>query len=70
MKIVPFTGITILPEPANNVLQKAVEHGNLDDVLILGWDMEGDFWFSGNTCDTGNILTLLAKARKKIEDDI
>lgn len=70
MSVVPFPGITILPEPANSVLQKAIEHAQLDDVLILGWNWEGEFWFSGNTSDTGNILILLAKARKQIEDGI
>jgi hypothetical protein len=63
--VVPFTGITKLDLPAERIISGAAE-ANLGTVVIIGFDGEGDFFFSSNKADGGEVLWLMELARKKL----
>lgn len=62
--VVLFTGLYWADEPADTILQKQL--GAYDKLLIIGWDKEGEFRFSGSLSDKRDILFLLKKAEKFI----
>jgi hypothetical protein len=63
--VVPFTGITKLDLPAERIIGGAAK-ANLDAVVIIGFDGDGDFFFSANKADGGEVLWLMELARKKL----
>lgn len=64
-KVVPFTGVTRLDTPPEKVLNAALEAG-LGQVVIVGFDKEGDFYFASSQADGGDTLWLIALAQKKL----
>jgi len=60
-----FPGITKQDWPANHLLTKAVAH-ELDEVVIIGFDKEGDFYFASNKKDGPTVLWWLEIARAKL----
>lgn len=64
-KILWFSGNTSLDIPAKRVLKTAKEHG-LRDVIVIGNDMEGDFYFAGSPGDAREVLWMLARAQKSL----
>lgn len=56
----------------DRVLEACPEYG-LTDVVILGFDKDGEFYFASSLAGTGDILYLFEKARHellKMEDHI
>lgn len=62
MTVVPFTGITTVDEPANQILEKAKDW-DLDRCLVVGTDQEGKLVFGGNESDLGTMLLILERAK-------
>jgi hypothetical protein len=63
--VVPFTGITKLDLPAERIVSGA-SAANLETVVVIGFDGNGDFFFSSNKADGGEVLWLMELARKKL----
>lgn len=53
---------TTVPEPADQVLEKAKGQG-LDTVVVVGLLESGDLWVSGNQSDLPLTVYLLEKAK-------
>lgn len=66
--IVAFPGITTLDIPAERVLQRAIDEP-ITDVVVLGWDKDGDFYFASSKADGGDVLWLLEIAKGKLLKD-
>lgn len=56
--------ITRLDLPADKVLEKAI--GQLDSVVIMGYDKEGEEVFASSIADGGNVLWLLEQCKLKL----
>lgn len=56
-----ITKLDINPE---RVLKGAQD--KLEDVVILGWDKEGGFYFASSQADGGDVLWLLELAKKEL----
>ena len=65
-KIIPFTGITKLDLDPDLILEGA--KGNLEGVVILGWDSDGDFYGASSYADGGTVMWLLEMCRRKLLD--
>jgi len=63
-KVIPFTGITKLDIPADKVIESAL--GNLEGVVILGYDKDGQEYFASSYADGGDMLWLLERAKKAL----
>ena len=46
-----------------DLLLRGALKADLEDVVILGWDEDGDLFFSGSLTSKGDILWLLENAR-------
>jgi len=55
---------TTLNIPPDRILLRAM--GNLTDVLVIGYDHEGNEYFSSSCPDGANILWLLERAKLKL----
>lgn len=62
--VVPFPGITRLDLPADRIITAA--QGNLEDVVIVGWDLNGGFYFGSLKADGAEVLWFLEIAKKKL----
>jgi len=62
--VVPFPVVTRLDLPADRIITAA--QGNLEDVVIVGWDLNGDFYFGSSKADGAEVLWLLEIAKKKL----
>jgi hypothetical protein len=60
-----FPGITVKDHEPNVMLDLAKE-GALQSVVILGHDNDGEFFFSSNKADGGEVLWLLEMAKKQL----
>ncbi len=60
-----FNGITKLDIPVDCILSGAAE-SDLQSVIVLGWDKEGEFYFASSMADGGDILWLLELTKKKL----
>lgn len=70
--IVQGNFITTLPIPPEKVLQAALDRG-LAEVVVVGFDSDGDFYFSGSDASTPVNLHMLMRASyelMKAEDRI
>ena len=65
--VVDFTGMTKLPIDPDKVLSAAI--GELDSVVIIGWDKDDDLWFSISHSEKEGILYLLESAKKNLMDN-
>lgn len=63
-KVFDFTGITTLDIDPDRVLQKAV--GQLQGVVVIGFDHEGEFYGASSYADGGNAIWLLEVCKKRI----
>lgn len=50
---------------ADNVLQTAINEG-LQNVIVIGWNADGDFYFSSSYSDGPETLWLLAQAQRQL----
>lgn len=64
-EIMPFTGITSLDIPPDRVLQSAIDHG-MDEVVVCGFDDEGQSYFASSIADVGTALFHLDRARWRL----
>ena len=60
--VINLNNITTLDLPVDGVL-KGAEEMEMTEVVILGYDKEGDFYFASSKSDGGSILWLLECAR-------
>lgn len=57
-KIIQFPGLTRRTTPVLGVLQQVAEM-DLQSVVMVGWDRDGNFKFASSSPDGGEALTLL-----------
>jgi len=62
--VIDLPVITTLDYPSDRLLEKAI--GNVDGVLILGWDKEGELYFASSKGDGGHCLWLMELAKKAL----
>ena len=62
--VIPLGCITKLELPVDTVLESAKEQ--LDGVVILGYDKDGESYFASTYADGGEVLWLLEKAKKAL----
>lgn len=61
-KVIPFTGITKLDLPPDQILESAA--GILKGVVIMGWDNDGKEYFASSYADGGAVLWLAERMKK------
>lgn len=60
-----FTGITVVPEPADKFLEKAKTWG-LDTCVVVGLTNDGDLAAGSNISDVAELVLLLERAKKDL----
>jgi hypothetical protein len=63
--VIPLGNITRLDLPTDQVLDAAKGFCS-DGVVILGWDDDGNFYFSSSIADGGTVIWLMEMAKKKL----
>ncbi len=63
-KILPFNGITRHELPPDRLLSAA--SGKLKNVVLVGFDNDGEFYFASSYADGGSILWLFEMGKKKL----
>jgi hypothetical protein len=63
-KVVPIGTITKLDVPPDYILKAA--EGQLEGVLLLGWDKNGDIYTASSYADGGTILWLMELCKKML----
>ncbi len=66
-EIVELDVQTRLPVPSDKLLRKALE-ANVSNVVIIGYDPDGDLYFSASDAECGSILWLIEMAKKTLID--
>ena len=66
-KIIEFNSLTKLDIPVNRILKKA--KGELEGVVILGFDNDGEEYFASSYADGGTVLWLLERCRRELLSD-
>lgn len=64
-EIVSFPGITKLDVPVERILDKA-RTANLSEVVVIGTDSDGDFYFASSQAGGHDVLWLLERAKHKL----
>jgi len=64
-EVVPFGGISRLDIPAERVLQAAIAAG-MSEVVICGFDSDGQEYFASSQADGGDVLWHLERAKIKL----
>lgn len=62
--VIPFGGITKLDLDPERVIVAAT--GKLDGVVILGYDKDGEEYFSSSYADGGTVLWLMERLKTKL----
>lgn len=65
--IVNLPVVTRLDLPPERVIEAAGARG-LKDVIVAGWDADGEFYFAGSMADGGGALWLLELAKRRLFD--
>ena len=63
--VVELGNVTTLDLPAERVIQRAKD-ADLETVIVIGKDQDGDFWFASNKADGGTVLWFMEVARKRL----
>lgn len=63
--VVRFPGITSHDLPPETVYDMAKE-ADLQDIVIIGWDADGHFYYNATTADSFKALWLLEKAKQAL----
>ena len=64
-KIIPLNNVTTLDLPVDRILENA--KGEIQDgVVILGYDLEGEFYFASSIANGPEVLWLLESLKKKL----
>ncbi len=64
-QIIPLGNITTLDLPTDRVLEGAKGHCT-DGVVVLGFDDDGQLYFSSSIADGGSVIWLLEMAKKAL----
>lgn len=64
-KVIDLPVITKLDLDPQRVLAKAVDAG-LTDVVVIGYDADGDEYFASSVSDGGSVLWLIERAKTKL----
>lgn len=64
-EVVELNLVTSIPVPSDKVLQKALDRG-VTDVIVIGYTPEGGFYFASSDPDGGSVLWLLELAKRKL----
>ena len=62
--VIPMNGITKLDLPVDRVLDSA--KGELEGVILIGYDKEGGEYFASTYADGGEILWLIERLKKRL----
>jgi hypothetical protein len=62
--VINFTGITKLDLPPDRILDQA--KGQLQGVVIIGYDNEGKEFFASSYADGGTVLWLMERLKKQL----
>jgi len=62
--IIPLNGLTKLDLPIDRVLDAA--KGELEGVILIGYDIKGDEYFASTYADGGDILWLIERLKKRL----
>lgn len=65
-EIINFNGKTRLDIPSDRVLESA--KGQLEGVVVIGWDKEGEEYFASSIADGGDVLWLLERCKQELLD--
>lgn len=65
--IIDLNVVTKLDLPPEKVLNKALAAG-LTEVVVIGLDPSGNFWFASSKADGGDVLWHLEIAKKRLLD--
>ena len=63
-KLIPLGNITRLNLPVNTILKAAEDQ--LESVVLLGYNKEGEEYFASTIADGGEVIWLLERAKKKL----
>ena len=67
-KIFPIGTITKLDIPPDAILESA--KGQLEGVVLIGFDKKGDVYAASSYADGGNIMWLLEACKRKMFDSL
>jgi len=62
--VIPLGGITKLDLPVDRVLESAKEQ--LEGVILIGYDKEGEEYFASTYADGGDVLWLIERLKKRL----
>lgn len=63
--VIEFSGMTKLPIPVSKVLREA-QKTKLTDVIVMGWDENGDLYVASSACSAPEILWLIDRGKNFI----
>lgn len=63
-KLIPLNNVTRLDLPVERVLEAAKDQ--LVDAIIIGIDVNGEFYFASNMADGGEVLWWIEQAKKRL----
>lgn len=63
-EVVDFAGITTLDIDPDRILQSAI--GKMDQVVLIGWDKNGQEYFSSSVSDGGTVLWHMERAKLQL----
>ena len=63
-EVIQLNGVTRLNLPVDTVLDGA--KGNLEGVVLIGYDKDGEEYFASTYADGGEVLWLIKRLEKKL----
>ena len=63
--VVPLSVMTSLDVEPSRILAAAMEHG-MSQSIVIGYDTDGEFYFSSSAADGGTILWLMEVAKRRL----
>jgi hypothetical protein len=66
--VVIFPGITKLNMPADQILDEAL--GQLNEVVILGYDVDGEEYFAATNADGKDVIWLMDRCKHRLMEII
>lgn len=63
-KVINLNNITKLDLPADRIIDEA--HGKLESAIVIGYDKDGEEYFTSSLADGGSVLWLLERMKLKL----
>lgn len=63
-RIIPLGNVTRLDIPVERILDQAKDQ--MDHVVIMGWDKNGELYFASSFADGGEVMWLLEKCKQAL----